>query len=74
MVNRLSEEQLDSLEESFNIFNQSGRGITKNELADVFRKYAKDIDGAQLDRIMEVADVKKTGYIDFYEFCLIFSH
>ena len=73
MVNRLSDEQLDELSDIFAVFNQSGKGITKTELQGIFRKYAKQVSPEKLDEIMRVADVAGSGYIDFYEFCLLFS-
>ena len=69
MAEDLTEEQIQEFKEAFSLFDKTGEGCIKTEdLGTIMRNIGQNPTQAQLQEMIEEADMDGSGTIDFPEF------
>lgn len=65
---------MTELKQGFVLTDTNGDGqLTKEELKTILSKLDKTIDGAVIDKLIEITDVNVKGKVDFNEFIKVAS-
>jgi len=70
MANELTQEQVDDLRASFEMFDKDKSGtISHGELKAVMRRFGQNLSDTEIRDMIRSVDIDKNNEIDFNEFC-----